>query len=441
MPDQDQEKLTDEEHVRRATEMYERWQQGEPKSRLETEYFGKGTAHGKAFTGYVKRWLGIETERQSSQSVRIAHLEALLRANGISPTDVRELPEEYQLLANSRESALAAVRIYNDPDAGFRTETFIVLMVIAWNSLLQAMLERSNVDYYERDDDGARITVGGREKVLSTWELVQLALGADEYRAVQANLDFFLGLRNQISHRYLPALDLAVAGEAQAMLINFENLLVAQFGEEAALGDRLAVPLQLSGFRNAGALESLRSAQAHLPADVSGFLANHRAGVDDDVLSSPEYCLRIFFVPITANRERSADAVVHFLPPGQVTPELEQHLANITVVTKRRITPVVSADLLTPTEVKDLVAKRLPYRFTMDTHTRCWKHYAVRPGTSSPEPEATDDRYCRWDRLSKGYGYTNAWVEKLVRDLSDEHNYRTVVGLAPTPRAEPWHGA
>ena len=302
MGGRDQEQLTDEQHVRLATEMHERWQRGEPRSRLEIEYWGKGSAHGKAFSGYVRRWLGIETERQSSQSARIAHLEAMLRANGISPNGGGDLAEEYRLLAKSRESALAAVRVYNDPDAGFRTETFVVLMVIAWNSLLQAMLERSNVDYYERDKSGARVVVGGSEKVLGTWELVQLALGDDEYRAVRANLDFFLGLRNQISHRYLPALDVAVAGEAQAMLLNLENLLVAQFGEEAALGDRLAVPLQLSGFRNEGSLRSLRKAQAQLPANVSNFLASHRTGVDDDVLASSEYCLQIFFVPVPSEQ-------------------------------------------------------------------------------------------------------------------------------------------
>ena len=352
-------------------------------------------------------------------------------ANGISPTEARDLPEEYRLLAKSRESGLAAVCVYNDPDAGFRTETFIVLMVIAWNSLLQAMLERSNVDYYERDEYGAKVVVGGRGKVLGTWPLVQLALGDDEFRAARANLDFFLGLRDQISHRYLPALDVAVAGEAQAMLLNFENLLVAQFGEDAALGDRLAVPLQLSEFRNDGSLRSLRKAQTQLPADVSNFLASHRTGVDDDVLTSPEYCLRIFFIPVTANRERSADAVVRFVPPDKVTPEMEKQLSNIGVVTKRRITPVASADLLTPTEVVNLVAERLPYRFTMHTYTRCWKHYAVRPPSGSREPEATDDRYCRWDRLANGYGYTSAWVNKLVRDLSNEHNYRTV-GRAST---------
>ena len=437
MSSPDSEPLTDQQHVRLAAEMHARWQQGEPKSRLEIEYWGNVSAHGKAFSGYVRRWLGVETERQSTQSARIAHLEALLRANGISPTEAGDLPEEYRLLAKSRESALAAVRVYNDPDARFRTETFIVLMVIAWNSLLQSMLERSNVDYYERDKHGAQIVVGGRGKVLGTWQLVHLALAGDDYRAVRANLDFFLRLRDQISHRYLPALDVAVTGEAQSMLLNFENLLVAQFGEEAALGDRLAVPLQLSGFRNEGPLRSLRKAQAKLPTDVSDFLASHRTGVDDDVLASSEYCLQIFFVPVTANRERSADAVVRFVPPDKVTPELEKQLSKTGVVTKRRITPVASADLLTPTEVMNLVAERLPYRFTMDTHIRCWKHYAVRPPSDSGEPEATDDRYCRWDRLAKGYGYTNAWVEKLVRDLSEGGNYKTVIGYPPVRPYQP----
>ena len=434
MPALDQEQLTDEQHVQLAAEMYERWQQGAPKSRLEIEYWGNATAHGKAFSGYVKRWLGIETERQSSQSARIAELEALLRANGISPTEAGDLTEEYRLLAKSRECALAALRVFNDPLSAFRTETFIVLMIIAWNSLLQALLERSSVDYYERDESGAQVIIGGRAKVLETWKLVQLALSTDEYRAVRANLDFFLGLRHQISHRYLPALDVAVTGEAQAMLLNFENLLVNRFGEEAALGDRLAVPLQLSGFRNQETLRSLRKAQAQLPTDVSDYLTRHRSGVDDDVLTNSEYCLQIFFVPVAANRERSADAVVRFVPLDRVTPELEQLLSQTRVVTKRRITPVASADLLRPTEVVNLVAERLPYRFTMDTHTRCWRHYKLRPPSGSGEPEATNDRYCRWDRLMKGYGYTRAWVEKLVRDLSDEGKYESVVGYAPDRR-------
>ena len=426
--------LTDEQHVRLAVEMHDRWRNGEPKSRLEIEYWDNATAHGKAFTAYVKRWLEVETEHQSNQSVRIAELETLLRVNGVSPTQARDLAEEYRLLAKSREAALAAVRVYNDPLAGFRTETFIMLMVVAWNSLFQAVLERARADYYERDEEGAQILVDGRAKVLDTWQLVMRALADDQYRDVRANLDFFLKLRNQIAHRYLPALDVNVVGEAQAMLLNFENLLVAQFGEEAALGDRLAVPLQLSGFRNDEALKSLRTAQAQLPTDVAEFLVRHRADLDDDILGSPRYCLQIFFVPVTANREGSADAAVRFIPPDKMTPDIEQQLAELCVVTKPRITPVASADLLRPAEVVNLVAERLPYRFTMHTHTRCWRHYSVRPAKDAGEPEATDGRYCQWDRLMRGYGYTKAWVEKLVRDLSKDDQYEAVVGFAPDRR-------
>ena len=99
-----------------------------------------------------------------------------------------------------------------------------------------------------------------------------------------------------------------------------------------------------------------------------------------------------------------------------------------------KITPVVSADLYRPGEVVNLVAERLPYRFTMNAHTECWRHFGVRPPGNSSEPEATDNRYCQWDRLLKGYGYTEAWVERLVRDLGDPETYQEVVGIPPTRR-------
>ena len=43
-----------------------------------------------------------------------------------------------QLLEKSREAALNAVQTFNNPLTTFKTETFIVLMVIAWMYLLHA---------------------------------------------------------------------------------------------------------------------------------------------------------------------------------------------------------------------------------------------------------------------------------------------------------------
>lgn len=322
--DMAEEDLTEDQHRAVAKEMYERWQAGEAKSQLEISYWENPTSHGKAFTAYVKKWLGVETERKSGQTEQIDRLEGLLRAHGVSPSEAGDLEEEWRLVAKARESALAALRVYNDPLAGFQSETFIVLMVIAWNSLFQAMLERDGTDYYQRTDGGDLVLMEGRPKVLDTGVLMGLAIGTDEKRAVRANLDFFIKLRNRIAHRYLPALDLAIVSEAQAMLLNFENLLIEQFGAESGLGDRLAVPLQLSGFRNAGALQSLKQAQAQLPVDVMDFLCQHRDEQPDDILLSPEYALQIFFVPVAANRDRSADAVVTFLRPGEVPQRLRK---------------------------------------------------------------------------------------------------------------------
>ena len=259
-------------------------------------------------------------------------------------------------------------------------------------------------------------------------------LSGRDKRALRENLDFFIDLRNQIPHRYLPALDLVITGEVQALLLNFERVLVEEFGEVSALGNQLCVPLQLSAFRSNETSDALRAAQSRLPTDVNDYLTQHRSRQDDEVLDSPEYCLQIFFAPVTANREGSASSVVRFVPLGGVTPELEAELAKTTVVAKRRVTPVASHDLVKPSEVVNLVVERLPHRFTQYTHTRCWQYFKVRPAKGAGEPEATDDRYCRWDRLMNGYGYTQAWIEKLVKELSDAATYEEVVGYEPDRR-------
>jgi hypothetical protein len=100
----------EEEHRRQAEEMHGRWLAGEAKSQLEIAYWNDATSHGKRFTAYVRRWLGVETERRSEQTERIRRLETLLRVNGIGPTDAGDLAEEHRLVAKARESALAAVR-------------------------------------------------------------------------------------------------------------------------------------------------------------------------------------------------------------------------------------------------------------------------------------------------------------------------------------------
>lgn len=426
--------LSDNEHRATASELLERWRSGESKSSLEVEYWGDSTSHGKAFTAYVKKWLGIDTERRSAQSERVAALESKLRLHGISPDDDESLSDDLQLLAASREAALAALRIYNDPTAGFRTEAFITLMVVAWNALLQAILHRRDLNCFQVDDEGSPVLVDGRPKALDTHQLADLALSGNKKQAMRANLDFFLKLRHLIAHRYLPAVDVAVVSEAQAFLLNLEKVLVENFGQEARLGRQLSVPLQLAEFYEPAGWQSMKDLQAHLPPDVLDFLSRHRKELAADVVRSSEYALQIFLVPVAANHEKSADAVVRFVKPGDVTPELEEALQQMVVVTKPKRIPVASDDLMRPSDVVSKVAPQLPYRFTIDTHTRCWRHFKVRPRSDEGDPAETDSRHCVYDSLSRQYGYKEAWVKKLVRDLSDPDTFEAVVGSRPYRR-------
>ena len=43
-----------------------------------------------------------------------------------------------ELLQKSKEAALSAVQIFNNPNISFKAETYIVLMIIAWTYLLHA---------------------------------------------------------------------------------------------------------------------------------------------------------------------------------------------------------------------------------------------------------------------------------------------------------------
>ncbi len=229
--------LSDDDCRALAKELYHRWSAGEKKSPLEIEYFAKPTSHGKFFSGFIKKWLALGTETKSAQSDHIERLEGLLRVHGVSPTDAGDLAQEYRLVDKCRESALAALRIYNEPVAGFPSETFIVLMIIAWNALLQSILERGGVDYYVRDGTGRVVEISGRGRVKDTSDLIELALPGPQFRPMRCNLDFFLGLRNQIAHRYLPGLDPMIAEEAQSMLLNFERVLTESSGTVASLGE------------------------------------------------------------------------------------------------------------------------------------------------------------------------------------------------------------
>ena len=65
-------------------------------------------------------------------------------------------------------------------------------------------------------------------------------------------------------------------------------------------------------------------------------------------------------------------------------------------------------------------------KFNIDTHSRCWKKYGIRPETGSAHPERTDSKYCVYDSMNKNYGYTQAWVDFLIEKMKDDNEYNSL---------------
>jgi hypothetical protein len=71
-----------------------------------------------------------------------------------------------ELLRKSREAALAAVQVFNNPNVTFKSETYVMLMIVAWTYLLHAYYRGKGVEYryftqgakrrrYDRTKNGA----------------------------------------------------------------------------------------------------------------------------------------------------------------------------------------------------------------------------------------------------------------------------------------------
>lgn len=257
-------------------------------------------------------------------------------------------------------------------------------------------------------------------------QLVGGAFPGGEFAGLRANVELWVDLRNRVAHRCLPALDVLVIPEAQAGLLNFENGVVSSFGVDYTLGGRLAVPLQLSGFRDPDVLRSIRALQSALPPDVQQILSRAET-VDPELLADPTFQLRVAFLPIVPSSTNSPDAVAYFVKPGEVPSELADSLSQYVVLPKamRGQKPSFGAK-----QVVTEVSRRSGTGFNVQDHLSAARHFGVRP--QKGEDEATlDDLFAEYFTVFKNYLYTQRWIDRLVKEFESDAAYSKACGRAP----------
>ena len=279
------------------------------------------------------------------------------------------------LLRQSREAALNAVQTFNNPLTTFKTETFIVLMIIAWTYLIHAYFRQQRVEYrYHKKGPKRRRFDRTKSGDYKYWELERCIRDRhcplDE--PTKHNLRFLIGLRNEIEHHRSAGSDQRFSARYLACCLNYERYVCQLFGTRYSLGSVAAVTLQ---FRDLESAPTNNEAVSPLPANVSKYVQDFDAEMPDEDLESPHFRRRFLFVPILTSKRVQADEVVEFVPPtSDLGLEIDRAYRQIALKEVERAKHLA-------TEIVELMRAEGYALFNMYHHTKLWKQLdAKNPG-------------------------------------------------------------
>lgn len=276
-----------------------------------------------------------------------------------------------ELLKKSREAALAAVQIFNNPNVTFKSETYIVLMNIAWTYLLHAYYRAEKVNYryltqgskrkqYDRTKNGA----------FKHWEL-ERCLNEEQCpleREVIQNLMFLIGLRHEIEHQMTTRIDDLLSARFQACCINYHDAATSLFGKEYGIAKHLAVSLQFSSLSQEQ-VETLEQ-QKGLPGHIKKYIEGFDGVLTTEEFASAKFAYRVIFVPKTVNHPNQADQVITFV-------KADSEFAKSVNATYSVIRETERPKWLPSQIVAKVRTEGFP-KFGMAQHTDFWKSCAAK---------------------------------------------------------------
>ena len=308
-----------------------------------------------------------------------------------------------ELLKKSREAALAAVQIFNNPNITFKSETFTVLMIIAWTYLFHAYYRAQHIEYRYYSPIGNRRrfhkTKHGADK---HWELERCI--SDENSPLDKdtanNLRFLIGLRHEIEHQMTTRIDDSLSAKFQACCLNYDHYMKALFGVEYGIERHLSFSLQFSTIGTDQ--KDVLQRQTELPAHIRGYLDTFERSLSDDEYSSQRYAYRILFVPKVVNRKGQADQVIEFVKSdSSLAQDVNRAYALIKEIERLKYLP---------SSVVKLIKSEGYIHFGQHQHTELWKQLdGKNPGKGyGVEVQKTWYWYETWVNLVREHCRENA---------------------------------
>lgn len=307
------------------------------------------------------------------------------------------------LLKKAKESALLSVEVYNKPLVTFRSGGFIVLMCIAWTSLLHAIFEKNKEKYFYKKGNSSRLY----EKTDGEYKAWSLRDSAKYYfeqgNPLLKNIEFISQLRNKIEHRFLPEIDSNIMSECQANILGFEKIITTVFGKEHNIMEYFFIPLQLS------------KQVKPIPKTAEGekileFIADYRNSIGY-ISNSQEYAFKVFVFPNVGNSRKSSAAAIEFIKIDENNSgELETFNKNIIAIKEKSI-QVANQGNLKPGKVVEKIFETTRFKPTIHWHTTMWRKHKVREDKST-----CNTKFCQYDEAHDDFVYTDEWVKFLIEE-------------------------
>lgn len=229
----------------------------------------------------------------------------------------RLFSEKVDLILKSREAALSAVQIYNNPLTTFKTESFIVLFIIAWTYLLHAYYRSKGIDYrYYTIPKKRKKFIRNPDGSIRHWELKE-CISKPECpldNNTSNNLKFLIGLRNQIEHKKANGLDSYLSARYQACALNYNYYLKELFGPRYSLDNILALSLQFAELDYMQA-NIIKDKEGLIPKEIHSYIADFDSSLTDEEIKSDRFAYRLLFSKVVAKRQGQADRVIEFIDP------------------------------------------------------------------------------------------------------------------------------
>jgi hypothetical protein len=279
-----------------------------------------------------------------------------------------DFPEMQELLEKSREAALTSIQVFNNPLIKFKSETFIVLMIIAWTYLLHAHYRKNGIDYrHSRTRNGVQEFDRTKSGAFRYWELESCLTDPNSPidNVTFENLKFLIELRHEIEHQMTERLDDYIGSRYQACAMNYNRYIKALFGEGFGIDKYMTFSLQFLELSQ----KQLSSYEISdlVPQRLQTLILELDAKVTEDVYNDEAYAYRLFFFKKLENRRGQADQVVEFIDPKSE--------AAVDIATDHWVRKEVERPKLLPKQIVERMQAQGYTKFKIHQHTKLWKEH------------------------------------------------------------------